>query len=400
MIIPSSIKDIRNWVSSRISMKQSFRTCGKGTRFVNSVCGNSKINSNNILSLQNLKEKRFFDPEDMVVCVESGMSVSKMNKILFESKMCLPVNSWFSSSCVGSVVACNDFGPNRMNMGGIRDCILGIEYVNGEGEIVKAGGKVVKNVSGYDITRVLLGSQGGLGVITAVTFKVNPVPLEPCGMYGIFENETWLSKVKKLHENRVPLDWAQCFSTLDSKWILGLGYSGNLLKRKRIEDEIKKIFYKTLRVLPDGESFPGQKFIPGENRFDGFLKSFIDIWELDNSYFHVFTTLNTEKTLSFPIDLFLKEGFIILIHPIGGDIHFLHKSTRNNEQLNLLEKIKSVLVNSDSKLRWVSGSPKSSLKDLGEFGISSSFLLEKRLKRHLDPAGVFSEAYYDLDMEK
>jgi len=399
MIIPNSIEDIQKWVSSRIRMKQSFRICGKSSRFFASVCGDSQIISSDVLSMQKLKGKRFFDPEDMVVCIESGMSILEMNKMLVESNMFLPVNPWFSSSCVGSVVACNDFGPNRMNMGGIRDFILGIEYVNGNGEIVRAGGKVVKNVSGYDITRMLLGSQGGFGVITAVTFKVNPLPLEPCGMYGIFQNETWLHKVKELHECRIPLDWVQCASTLDSKWILGMGYSGNLLKRKRIENEIKKIFGETLTILPDGESFPGQNFTPGENRFNGFLKGFIDIWELDDSYLHLFATLNTENTLSFPIDFFLKEDFKILIHPIGGDIHFLHKSTNRNKQLKLLEKIKSILVDSDSKLRWVCGSSKSSLNDLGDFGITNSYSLTKRLKHHLDPAGIFLSAYYDLGME-
>ena len=399
MIILSSIEDIQKWVSSRIRMKQSFRICGKGSRFIDSVYGDSQIISSDILSLQKLKGERFFDPEDMVVCIESGMSIIEMNKLLFESNMFLPINPWFPSSCMGSVVACNDFGPNRMNMGGIRDCILGIEYVNGKGEIVKAGGKVVKNVSGYDITRMLLGSLGGLGVITAVTFKVNPLPVEPCGLYGIFENETWLPKIKELHECRIPLDWVQCSSTLDSRWILGIGYSGNLLKRKRIENEIIKVFGKNLTILPDGESFPGQKFTPGENRFNGFLKEFFEAWEFDDSYLHLFATLNTEKTLSLPIDFFLKEDFKILIHPIGGDIHFLHKNNNSNKQLKLLDKIKSILADSDSKLKWVCGSPKRSLKDLGDFGITNSYSLTRRLKRHLDPTGIFSSAYYDLGVE-
>ena len=107
----------------------------------------------------------------MVVGVESGMSIRTLQELLGERSMLLPVNPWFPDSSVGSVVACNDFGPNRMNMGGLRDCIIGIEYINGKGEIVHAGGKVVKNVSGYDLTRMMLGSQGGLGIITAVNFK-------------------------------------------------------------------------------------------------------------------------------------------------------------------------------------------------------------------------------------
>ena len=112
-------------------------------------------------------------------------------KMLEEKNMLLPVNPWYTNSCIGSVAACNDFGPNRMFMGGFRDYIIGIEYINGKGEIVSAGGKVVKNVSGYDLTRMMLGSQGGLGVITALNFKVLPNPIDPHGMFAIFKNEEW-----------------------------------------------------------------------------------------------------------------------------------------------------------------------------------------------------------------
>ena len=115
----------------------------------------------------------------MVVGVEAGMSIRTLQKMLGERNMLLPVNPWYSDSCVGSVAACNDFGPNRLFMGGLRDYIIGIEYINGKGEIVTAGGKVVKNVSGYDLTRMMLGSQGGLGVITALNFKVLPHPVDP-----------------------------------------------------------------------------------------------------------------------------------------------------------------------------------------------------------------------------
>ena len=94
------------------------------------------------------------------------MSIRMMQQILAKKKMFLPVTPWFPESCIGSVVASNDFGPNRMNMGGIRDFIIGIEYINGKGEIVRAGGKVVKNVSGYDLTI----SEASCGSLTTIIF--------------------------------------------------------------------------------------------------------------------------------------------------------------------------------------------------------------------------------------
>ena len=245
---------------------------------------------------------------------------------------------------------------------------------------------------------MMIGSQGGLGVITALTFKLNPMPIEPHGMYGIFKNQSWLSKVKEIHKYRIPLDWVQAVSTNDSNWILGLGYSGNDLTRSRIEYEIRKIFGKNLKILADGELFPGQRFTPGERRFEGFLEGFRDLCDIDETGFHLFVTLTTEETLRFPIDKFLEDNFKILIHPIGGDIHILHKSIQKKEQMEYLKKIKSIIDGSEGKLKWVSCSKKNSQKDLGIFGVSNSFSLTKRIKNHLDPLGIFSSCYYDADI--
>jgi FAD/FMN-containing dehydrogenase len=394
-----SLEVIQNWVSNRIEQKQAFRICGNGTRFVSATSGKSTANSRDLLSLKNLNAIRFFDPEDMVVGVESGMSIRTLQELLGERSMLLPVNPWFPDSSVGSVVACNDFGPNRMNMGGLRDCIIGIEYINGKGEIVHAGGKVVKNVSGYDLTRMMLGSQGGLGIITAVNFKLMPKPVEAHGMFGIFNSTSWLLQVAEIHKRRIPLDWIQAVSTVGSNWMLGLGYSGNEPNRNRIESEIIGVFGDNLTILADGESFSRQKFTPGENRFEGFLSVIRDVWGMPESHFHVFMTAATENILNFPFELFCNENFKIIIHPIGGDIHFMHESSDRKEQIQYLEKIKSALVHPDSKLRWVSTNPESSLEDLGKFGVASGYSLTQRLKRHLDPSGVFSSSYYDLELD-
>jgi FAD/FMN-containing dehydrogenase len=394
-----SLEVIQNWVSNRIEQKQAFRICGNGTRFVSETSGKSTANSRDLLSLKNLNATRFFDPEDMVVGVESGMSIRTLQELLGERSMLLPVNPWFPDSSVGSVVACNDFGPNRMNMGGLRDCIIGIEYINGKGEIVHAGGKVVKNVSGYDLTRMMLGSQGGLGIITAVNFKLMPKPVEAHGMFGIFNSTSWLLQVAEIHKRRIPLDWIQAVSTVGSNWMLGLGYSGNEPNRNRIESEIIGVFGDNLTILADGESLSRQKFTPGENRFEGFLSVIRDVWGMPESHFHVFMTAATENILNFPFELFHKENFKIIIHPIGGDIHFMHESSDRKEQIQYLEKIKSALVHPDSKLRWVSTNPESSLEDLGKFGVASGYSLTQRLKRHLDPSGVFSSSYYDLELD-
>lgn len=396
---PGTLKEIQSWVSSRIESQDLFRICGNCSRNLTPVSGNSDTIPSDILSLKNLNKTRFFDPDDMVVGVEAGMSIRTLQKMLGERNMLLPVNPWYSDSCVGSVAACNDFGPNRMFMGGLRDYIIGIEYINGKGEIVTAGGKVVKNVSGYDLTRMMLGSQGGLGVITALNFKVLPHPVDPHGMFGIFQNEEWLVQVKELLKRRLPLDWIQAASIHDSSWSLGLGYSGNLSKRNRIESEISDVFGESMGILPDGKSFSEQKFTPGEQRFEGYLKEARAAAGLKENCFHVFATLPTEEIMSFPFETFRKEKFKMVVHPAGGDIHFMHKSTQGKEQLKHLEKIKTFLSHPDSKLRWVSSGREGTFQALGKFGVANGYKLSKRLKQHLDPSNVFFSPYYDLDFD-
>ena len=82
IILPNSLDEIQKWVASKIEKRKEFRICGQGTRFVDSNLINSKLFSKEFLSLQKLDAKRFFDPDDMVISIESGMTYRKMSSIL------------------------------------------------------------------------------------------------------------------------------------------------------------------------------------------------------------------------------------------------------------------------------------------------------------------------------
>ena len=89
----------------------------------------------------------------------------------------------------------------------------------------------------------------------------------------------------------------------------------------------------------------------------------------------------------------------MVVHPAGGDIHFMIKNTQGKEQLKHLEKIKTFLPHPDSKLRWVSYGKEGTFQALGKFGVANGYKLSKRLKQHLDPSNVFFSPYYDLDFD-
>lgn len=117
-----------------------------------------------------------YPARDMTITVQAGLPVSELQKILAEERQQLPIDVFDSSTSVGAAVAADVAGPRQYGYGTLRDYVIGIEAVDGQGRVFHAGGRVVKNVAGYDLCRLLVGSRGALAVITQVTFKLKPLP--------------------------------------------------------------------------------------------------------------------------------------------------------------------------------------------------------------------------------
>ena len=395
---PEHIEEAQDWLRERLSAKQPFALRGANSRFHPQT--EAGATDPDRLSTAKLTRTNFFDPDDMVVGVESGMTVASLQTLLAEKSMVLPVNPWFADSAIGSAFACNDIGPNRLNMGGFRDCVIGIEYLNGTGERVHAGGKVVKNVSGYDLCRMLIGSLGGLGVITALNFKVLPQPVAPHGLYGRFPDSTWLQNLAELHSARVPVDWVQAVSageTGRTDWLLGIGFSGNAARRQRIETEIRQIFGAGLQLLADGEPHSEWPFLPGTDRFTGWLPGLRKFWNLPAQHLHLMVLLPTKEALNpMHLEAVRTDQTRIAAHPIGGDLHFFLDTEAAAAQREFIESLKPLLRRAQAKLVLGNATPEISYADLGEFARPPGYSLVQRLKRHLDPAGVFHAPFYDL----
>jgi len=130
-----------------------------------------------VLSLARLNRILEHAWEDMTVTVQAGCTVESLRKHLALHGQRLAVDALFSSrATVGGIVACNDSGPLRLRFGSIRDLIIGATMVLPNGTIARSGGKVVKNVAGYDLPKLLTGSMGTLGVLAEATFRVHPLP--------------------------------------------------------------------------------------------------------------------------------------------------------------------------------------------------------------------------------
>ncbi|AVH64566.1 FAD-binding oxidoreductase [Nostoc sp. 'Peltigera membranacea cyanobiont' 213] len=113
---------------------------------------------------------------DLTVTVEAGMKFSDLQALLAKSRQFLALDPTApESATIGGIVATGDTGSLRQRYGSVRDQLLGITFVRADGEIAKAGGRVVKNVAGYDLMKLLTGSYGTLGFISQLTFRLYPL---------------------------------------------------------------------------------------------------------------------------------------------------------------------------------------------------------------------------------
>jgi glycolate oxidase FAD binding subunit len=129
------------------------------------------------VSLQRLKRVVDYQPTDMTVTVEAGISLAELQQVLGENGQWLPIDPPLAErATIGGIIAANLSGPARLSHGTIRDSLLGLKVVRTDGTVIKGGGRVVKNVAGYDVPKLFCGSLGTLGVIVEATFKVLPCP--------------------------------------------------------------------------------------------------------------------------------------------------------------------------------------------------------------------------------
>ena len=118
-----------------------------------------------------------YEPSELVMTARAGTKLSEIVGTLAESRQILGFEPpWFGSDAtLGGTIACGFSGPRRPFAGAARDFVLGVKCINGKGEFLSFGGKVIKNVAGYDVSRLMVGALGTLGVLCEISLKVVPV---------------------------------------------------------------------------------------------------------------------------------------------------------------------------------------------------------------------------------
>ncbi len=129
-----------------------------------------------LVSTTGLRELIEYNPADLVVRAQAGLPLAELQAIVGAAGQRLALDPPEAGATLGGVVAANASGPRRHRFGTVRDLLIGATFVLADGTVAHTGGKVVKNVAGYDLAKLLTGSYGTLAVLADVTFRLHGLP--------------------------------------------------------------------------------------------------------------------------------------------------------------------------------------------------------------------------------
>ncbi len=197
----NSSDELQEHVKDAFLRKQKLSLCGSGSKkFYGESLDNSDRKALDLTGLNGIVD---YQPTELVITAGAGTPLATIQQALADQGQMLVFEppAFGENATLGGCIASGLSGPRRPYAGAVRDSVLGIRIINGQGEWLRFGGQVMKNVAGYDVSRLLVGSLGCLGIITEVSLKVLPLPET---------EQTWCQSM----DAQAALDW---FSELRGK---------------------------------------------------------------------------------------------------------------------------------------------------------------------------------------
>jgi glycolate oxidase FAD binding subunit len=212
------------------------------------------------ISLARMASIVAYEPDDMTVVAQAGLTLGDLNATLATPGQRLPVDPRDpGATTLGSLIAAAHAGPLRLSEGTVRDLLIGIQYVGHGGRIVRAGGRVVKNVAGYDLMKVLTGSFGTLGIVTEATFKVRPVPTNYTLAFATFSGADGAFAAASALHDQVPLIHLEVTSPgagpaigARDRFVVMAGFGGIRSELEYQSEGVARVLGSTVEIL-DGD---------------------------------------------------------------------------------------------------------------------------------------------------
>jgi glycolate oxidase FAD binding subunit len=185
---PASEDDLVARVREAVERGTPLATVGSGSK---RTLGPAVAAGATVISMRQLSRVTAYEPGDMVVSVQPGVRLGDLQRTLAQRGQWLPIDPPYADATMGGILATASSGARRLGYGNVKDHLVGMRVIGGTGVVTKSGGRVVKNVTGYDLHKLHVGAFGSLGVILEAHFKVQPRPeLSGAVILGAGDHET------------------------------------------------------------------------------------------------------------------------------------------------------------------------------------------------------------------
>ncbi|MEX0718146.1 MAG: FAD-binding oxidoreductase [Planctomycetaceae bacterium] len=349
-----------------------------------------------------------YPARDMTVTVEAGMRVEELARLLRGEKQQLPIDvPQPRRATLGGAVAMNSSGPRRFGHGTLRDYVIGVSAVDARGRLFKSGGRVVKNVAGYDLAKLLTGSLGTLAIITQLTFKLRPLPETAAIVWAAFEEfydlDVVLERLSISSTRPVLLDVlgsdaareiaAEARSELPAAApVLAIGFEGSE----------RDVAWQTATVREELAAFGPREIGTAEGDAAERLRSAFTEFELFADAPLTFrASLPPSWTIPF-LDRAARAGVTVQAHAGNGIVtgHLPDDAVTIDKAESLLVPLREFAHTARGRLTIVD-CPADWKRRLHLFGpADASWKLMRRVKRSLDPHDLLNRGRMFLDSER
>ncbi len=390
VVMPASVQEMQNVLRCASEQNLSVMPAGAGTKL---GIGNLALKTDIVLSTTRLNNVVEYEPADLTVTVQAGIRLTDLQNELAQHRQFLALDPSYADRCtIGGIVATNASGPLRLRYGTARNLVLGMHVVHASGTVVKSGGKVVKNVAGYDLNKLYIGAFGTLGIITEVTLKLSPLPARQALLAAQFQNiqdavNTGLCVVRSqtlptfvnLFVN-FPIRQFQ-----EKKPTLVVGFGG--------DSETVTWQLNAVQTLLEQNSAIGVKIIEEESR-DSISHAIQEFPAIDQASDTVIVKVNLKRTdiaefaetalkVTDDMMVLLGNGVLYLKIPIDSETDF-------QQLANTLTQLRQRAIDAQGNL-IIEAAPLDLKQQVDVWGpIGSTFNLMKQVKTKFDGSGVFN----------
>lgn len=341
---------------------------------------------------------------DLTCQCEAGITLQTLQRQLASKGQHLALDAPNPElSTIGGILATNSSGPKRLRYGTARDLVIGMQVLLANGEIARSGGRVVKNVAGYDLNKLYIGSYGTLGILTSVNFKLHPLPeqertllltakrLEDLIQTTITLNQSSLAPAAiELISNDVAKDIiGQPLSTASHRYTLAVNYEGSTIAITRQIDETRKIANRHDTQIKADLTDPEQGTFWSKirERMHGTLTCKVSILVSQQSmYIHAVERICHEHDLQASIVAHAGNGILFIGLPVA-------KAAYTHQDIYIIQDIVTRLRLAASDMAGfliIERCPTLLKPYLDIWGdVQGNFYLMQRLKQQFDPQGLF-----------